>query len=69
MQKLFNQYNPGNPGHNEKTKSKVISIEESKNSQPKGPVNYKITEENFPNLNKERLMNIQEAYRITNTLG
>jgi hypothetical protein len=28
----------------------------------------KIIEENFPNLKKERLMNVQEAYRIPNRL-
>jgi hypothetical protein len=36
----------------------------------KGPVNIfnKIIEENFPNLKKEMLMNIQEAYRTPNRL-
>jgi hypothetical protein len=43
-------------------------IEESEDSQLKGPVNIfnKIIEENFPNLKKEIPMNIQEAYRIQN---
>ena len=38
--------------------------------QRKGPVNIfnKIIEENFPNLKKERPMNIQEAYRTPNRL-
>jgi hypothetical protein len=30
---------PGNPGHNEKTNLRIIGIEESKDSQLKGPVN------------------------------
>jgi hypothetical protein len=36
--------------------------------QFKGPANIfnKIIEENFPNLKKERPMNIQEAYRTPN---
>ena len=44
---------------------RIIGIEESKDSQIKGPVNIinKIIEENFPNLKKEMLINIQEAYR------
>jgi hypothetical protein len=47
-----------------------IGIEQSEDSQLKGPVNIfnKITEENFPNLKKEMPMNIQEAYRILNRL-
>jgi hypothetical protein len=49
-------------------KVRIIGIEESKESQLKGPVNIfnKIIEENFPNLKKEMPMNIQEAYRTTN---
>jgi hypothetical protein len=41
-----------------------------KDFQLKGPVNIinKIIEENFPNLKKEMLMNIQEAYRTSNSL-
>jgi hypothetical protein len=44
---------------------RIIAIEESENSQLKRQVNIfnKIIEENFPNLKKEMLMNIQEAYR------
>ena len=42
-----------------------IGIEESENSQYKWPENIfnKIIEENFPNLKKEKPINIQEAYR------
>jgi hypothetical protein len=49
---------------------RIIDIEESKDSQLKGPVNIfnKIIEENFPDLNKEMPMNIQEAYRTPNRL-
>jgi hypothetical protein len=49
---------------------RVLGIEESENSQLKGPVNIfkKITEENFPNLKKEVPMNIQQAYRTPNRL-
>ena len=62
MQKFLNQKYPGNPGQNEKAKSKVIDHEESENSQPKGLVNIvnRITEENFPNLKKEMPMNIPD---------
>ena len=47
---------------------RIIGIEESEDSQLKGPVNSfnKIIEENFPNLKKEMPMNIQEAYRTPN---
>jgi hypothetical protein len=47
-----------------------IGIEESEESQLKGPVNIfnKIIEENFPKLKKEMPMNIQEAYRTPNRL-
>jgi hypothetical protein len=49
---------------------RIIGIEESEDSQLKGPVNIfnKIIEENFLNLNKEMPMNIQEAYRTPNSL-
>jgi prefoldin subunit 5 len=49
---------------------RIIGIEESQDSQLKGPVNIfnKIIEENFPNLKKEMPMNIQEAYKIPNRL-
>ena len=48
----------------------IIGIEESEDSQLKGPVNifHKIIEENVPNLKKEIPMNIQEAYRSLNRL-
>jgi hypothetical protein len=50
---------------------RIIDMEESEDSQPKGPVNIfnKIIEENFPNLKKEMPINIQEAYRTSNRLG
>jgi hypothetical protein len=45
---------------------RIISMEESEDSQLKGPVNIfnKIKEENFPNLKKEMPMNIQETNRL-----
>jgi hypothetical protein len=64
--KLPNPKHAGNPGHNEKTNLKIIGIEESKDSQFKGPVNIfnKIIEENFPNLKKrthEYTRNLQNS--------
>jgi hypothetical protein len=48
---------------------RIIGIEESEDFQLKGPANIiKLTEENFPNLKKVMPMNIQEAYRIPNSL-
>ena len=47
---------------------RIIGIEESEDSQLKGPVNIINLEENFPNLKKEMPMNIQEAYRTPNRL-
>jgi len=49
---------------------RIIGIEESEDSQLKGPVNIfnKIIEENFPKLKKEMPINIQEAYRTPNRL-
>jgi hypothetical protein len=49
---------------------RIISIQESEDSQFKGPVNIfnKIIEENLPNLKKEMPMNIQEVYRTLNRL-
>jgi hypothetical protein len=49
---------------------RIIGIEESKDSQLKGPVNIfnNVVEENFPNLKKGMPMNIQEAYRTPNRL-
>jgi hypothetical protein len=49
---------------------RIIGIEESQDSQLKGPVNIfnKIIEENFPNLKKEMPVNIQETYRTPNRL-
>jgi len=49
---------------------RIIGIEDSENSQHKGPANIfnKIIEENFPNLKKEKPINIQEAYQTPNRL-
>jgi hypothetical protein len=49
---------------------RIIGIEESEDSQLKGPENIfnKIIEENLPNLKKEMPMNIQEAYKTPNRL-
>jgi hypothetical protein len=49
---------------------RIIEVEESKDSELKGPVNIfnKIIEENFSNLKKEMPMNIREAYRTPNRL-
>ena len=49
---------------------RIIGIEESDDSQLKGPVNIfnKNIEDKFPNLKKEMLMHIEEAYRIPNRL-
>jgi hypothetical protein len=47
-----------------------IGIEESEDSQLKGSGNIfnKIIEENFPNLKKDMLINIQETHRTPNSL-
>jgi hypothetical protein len=47
---------------------RIIGIEESEDSQRKGPVNIfnKIKEENFLNLKREMPMNLKEAYRSPN---
>ena len=49
---------------------RIIGIEQSEDSQLKGPVKIfnKIVEENFPNLKKEMPIDIQEAYRTQNRL-
>jgi hypothetical protein len=49
---------------------RITGIDESKDSQVKGPVNMfnKIIEKNVPNLKKEMPINIQEAYRTPNRL-
>jgi hypothetical protein len=48
----------------------IIGVDENGDFQFKGPANIfnKIIEETFPNLKKEMLMNIQEAYRTPNRL-
>jgi hypothetical protein len=60
MQKAPNPKHSGNPGHNEKTKLRIIGIKVSEDSQLKEPVNIfnKIVTENFPNLKKEMPINI-----------
>jgi hypothetical protein len=49
---------------------RMIDIKETKDSQLKGPVDIfnNIIEENFPNLKKEKPINIQESYRTPNRL-
>jgi hypothetical protein len=49
---------------------RIIGIDENEDFQLKGSVNIfnKIIEENSPNVKKEMLMNIQEAYRTPNRL-
>jgi hypothetical protein len=48
----------------------ILGIGEKKDFQLKWPVNTfnKIIEENFPNLEEEMFINIQEAYRTPNRL-
>jgi len=50
---------------------RIKVIEDSEDSQLKGPVNIfnNIIEENSPNLKKEMPINIQEAYRTPNRLN
>jgi len=49
---------------------RIIGIEESEDSQPKGPVNiFNKIEENFPNLKKEMPIYIKETYRTANRLN
>jgi hypothetical protein len=49
---------------------RIIGVVENEDFQFKGPANIfnKIIEENFPNLKKEIIVNIQEAYRTPNRL-
>jgi shikimate kinase len=49
---------------------RIIGVDENEDFQLKGPANIfnKIIKENFPNLNKERPMDIQEVYRTRNRL-
>jgi hypothetical protein len=49
---------------------RIIGIEESEDSQFKGPVNTfnKTIEDNFSNLKKEIPINIQKAHRTPNKL-
>ena len=51
--------------HNEKTKPKNYGDRRKEDLHLKSPINIfnKIIEENFPNLKKEMLVNIQEVYR------
>ena len=50
---------------------RIIGIEKKNDCQCKGPGNIfnKITEEIFPNLKKEIIINIQETYRTPNKFG
>jgi hypothetical protein len=50
---------------------RIIGVDENEDFQLKGPANIfnKIIGENFPNLKKEKPMNIQEAYRTPNRLN
>ena len=49
---------------------RIIDIEESEDSQFKGPVNiFNKIIENFPNLKKEMHISIHEAYRTVNRLN
>ena len=70
MQKDPNSKHPGYPGHNEKTKPRIIGGDENEDFQIKGAANIFniIIEENVPNLKKEMPMNIKEAYRTPNRL-
>ena len=48
---------------------RIIDIKESEDSHIKSPVNiFNKILENFPNLKKEKPMNIQETYRTLNSL-
>jgi hypothetical protein len=70
MQKLLTQNIQKIQNTMRRSNLRVISIEENKDSQLKGPVNIfnKIIEENFHNLKKIMPINIQEAYRTLNKL-
>jgi hypothetical protein len=54
-----------------RTNLRIIGEDENEDFQLKGPANIfnKIIEENFPYLEKEIAMNIQEAYRTPNRLN
>ena len=53
-----------------RTNLRIIGLDEKEEFHFKGPANIfnKIIKENFPNLKKEMLMNIQKAYRTPNRL-
>jgi len=70
VQKVLNQNIQEIQDTLRRPKLRIMGIKKSDNSQLKGPVNIfnKIIEENFPNLNKEVFMNIQETYRTLNRL-
>jgi hypothetical protein len=69
VQKDPNSKHPGNPGQNKNTKP-TDNRYRREDCQLKGPVNIfnEIIEENFHNLKKDMLMNLQEAYRTPNSL-
>jgi hypothetical protein len=60
VHKAPNPKHPRNSEFSKKTNLRIIGIEESEDSQFKGPENIfnKITEENFPILKKEMAINI-----------
>jgi hypothetical protein len=62
VQKAPNPEHPESSGHKEKTKPKSIR-NRKEDSQYKMPGNIfnKIIEENFPNLKKETIINVQEV--------
>jgi hypothetical protein len=47
---------------------RIKGIEKNEDYQLKGTINVQIINENFPNLNKQMPINIQEAYRTPNRL-
>jgi hypothetical protein len=59
---------PRHSGNNEKTNPTNLGIKEGEEVQTKGIDNLfnKIIAENFPNLEKERVIQVQEAYRTPN---
>jgi hypothetical protein len=71
MQKALYPKYTGNPGHNEKPKSKDNRNRRKQRFQTKRARKYlqqNYIEENIPNLKKKMPINIQEAYRTPNRL-
>ena len=68
-EKSPNSKHPGKSGDNEKIKPKNEE-QKRENSQCNGQEKInKTTEENFPNIKKEMVINIQDAYRKANKIG